>query len=58
MTSLHDHKLRQTPKRSDSMVGFIVIQGVSFIIATGVFGYTVIKGRGKHASKTSNLHDF
>ena len=40
------------------MVGFIVIQGVSFIIATGVFGYTVIKGRGKHASKTSNLHDF
>ena len=40
------------------MVGFIVIQGVSFIIATGVFGYTVIKRRGKHASKTSNLHDF
>jgi len=28
------------------------------MIALGVFGYTVIKRRGKHASKTSNLHDF
>ena len=57
---LYDDFLNQIKKgtKNENMFRFIIIQGVSLaIIATSVFGYTVIKGRGKHASKTKGKRE-
>ena len=39
------------------MLGFLLVQTVCFITTVGVFGYTVLKERGKrHVSKKGNLY--